>query len=144
MNLYYNELESNSYDEQFNEAIDFTMLYLENIFREIIQETDYRKLEDEIWKDAEQNQVDGIYILKERIPWQVQIKNNPESNAKIIIQKSNRGGYSITTRDVNQFKIKESKYLSFIHPSKFMGTSATLNDAIMAAKYTMENEKCFA
>ena len=127
-----------SADEQFFKAVDFMMIVLENWLKLTKEDADLREVEDEIWRRAEETQEDGIYILERHIPWQYQVRKDPETKAKIIIFKSNRGGYNIVSKSTDEIEIQESEYLSFIHPSKFMGVAENLNNAILAAKLTIQ------
>ena len=125
-------------DDQFFKAVDFMMIVLENWLKQTKEDADLRDIEDEIWHKAEESQEDGIYVLERHIPWQYQVKKNPDTKAKIIIFKSNRGGYNIVSKSTDEVEIQDSEYLLFIHPSRFMGVAETLNNAILAAKQTMQ------
>lgn len=124
-------------DNQFFKAVDFMMIVLENWLKQTKEDADLRDVEDEIWRKAEESQEDGIYVLERHIPWQYQVKKNPNTKAKIIIFKSNRGRYNVVSKSIDEVEIQDSEYLSFIHPSRFMGVAETLNNAILAAKQTM-------
>ena len=65
------------------------------------------------------------------------IKKDKKANVKLIISKNDRGSYSVISKDSDLFKIKESKYLSFVHPSQFMGVADSLENAIMGARYSL-------
>ncbi len=124
-------------DEQFRKATDLMMMVLENWLKDVKEEADLRQVEDSIWKKATDSSDNGIYILERYIPWQFQIKKNPTTNARIIIFKSNRGGYNIMSKSIDELKIKKSEYLTFIHPSGFMGVASSLENAILAARQSL-------
>lgn len=124
-------------NQQFRLAVEFVEIILENRMREIYECIEIRKIENKIWKEAEKNSEDGIYVLEESIPWQYQVRKNPNSTAKIIIYKSDRGGYNVVSRNQDEVKVQKSDYLSFIHPSQFMGVAQTLQNAILAAKNSL-------
>ena len=126
-----------NWDEQFNRAVDFMVSVLDNWFKSIKEEADYSKVEDEIWKKADETQEDGIFVLERHIPWQTQVKKNPDTKAKIIVFKSNRGGYNIVSKNTEEILIQDSDYLSFVHPSGFMGVAESLDNALMAARQTI-------
>ena len=71
------------------------------------------------------------------ITWQTQVKKNPDTKAKIIVFKSNRGGYNIVSKNTEEILIQDSDYLSFVHPSGFMGVAESLDNALMAARQTI-------
>lgn len=126
-------------DEQFFKAVELMLIVLENWLKQTKEDSDLRSVEDEIWKKAEKASEDGIYILERHIPWQYQVKKNPDTKAKIIIFKSNRGGYNVVSKSTDEIKIQDSEYLSFVHPSRFMGVADSLNNAILAARQTVLN-----
>lgn len=125
-------------DNQFFKAVDLMMIVIENWLKQIKEDSDLREVEDEIWNKAEETQEEGIYVLEKHIPWQYQVKKNPDTKAKIIIFKSNRGGYNVVSKSTDEIEIQDSEYLSFIHPSRFMGVAKTLNNAILAARQTIK------
>ena len=127
-------------DKQFFKAVDFMMIVLENWLRQTKEDSDMRELEDEIWHKAEETSEEGIYVLERHIPWQYQVKKDPDTKAKIIIFESNRGGYSVVSKSTDELKIQDSEYLSFLHPSGFMGVADTLSNAVLAAKKTLSSQ----
>ena len=128
-----------SSDEQFYMALEFTTILIENWLRITKEEVDYRSIENDIWNKAKNNSENGIYVLDESIPWRYQIKNNPDTDAKIIISKSKRGGYNVTSKSTDELLIDDNEHLSFVHPSKFMGVAETLENAMLAAKCIINN-----
>lgn len=138
-NLYWYENVNNitNCDIQFFKAVEFMIIIIENWLRQIKEDVDFRTIEDEIWNKAEETQEDGIYILDRHIPWQYQVKKNPNTKAKIIIFKSNRGNYSVVSKFTKEIQIKNSEYLSFVHPFGFMGTADNLENAILVAKQSI-------
>lgn len=134
---YENTKQNNCNDALFADAVAYAEILLENWTREIFEETEVREIENEIWKEAEDNSNDGIVILEERIPWLYQIKQNPETTAKVIICKSNRGGYNVMSKDPAEIAISGVEYLTYLHPSLFMGVAETLENAILAAKSSL-------
>lgn len=125
------------YDTQFQKAVDFSLILIRNWIRQIKEDSDYRIIENEIWKKAEESEKNGIYVLDKHIPWQYQVQRHPNTKAKIIIFESNRGGYNVVSKSTEELEIKDSKYLRFLHPTHFMGVADSLSDAINAAKDTL-------
>jgi len=64
-------------------------------------------------------------------------KKNKDNNVKMVVSKNERGGYSVISKNSYLFKIRKCQYLSFVHPSNFMGVANTLENAISAAKYSL-------
>ena len=124
-------------NNQFDKTVTMMTIIVENWFKQVRQDSDFREVEDEIWNKAEQNSENGIYVLERYIPWQYQIKNRPDTDAKIIIFQSNRGDYNLVSKSIEEIKIQPNEQLSFLHPSGFMGTAKTLEDAICAARYSL-------
>ena len=128
---------STASDNQFFKAVEFARLLFSNWMRQLYEQIELNDIEQDIWDTAVDNEEDGIIVLEERIPWQTFIKKDKKANVKLIISKNDRGGYSVTSKDSGLFKIKESKYLSFVHPSQFMGVADSLENAIMGARYSL-------
>ena len=126
-----------STDEQFFKAVEFAKLLFSNWIRQLYEQIELNDIEQSIWNTAVDNEEDGIIILEERIPWQIFIKKEKKAKVKLIITKHDRGGYSVTSKDSKLFKIRESKYLSFVHPSQFMGVADSLENAIKGARYSL-------
>lgn len=124
-------------NKQFFKAVEFAKMLFENWMRVLYEQIELSDLEQSIWDRAVQNGKDGIVVLEEKIPWQIFIKKKGYEDVKLIIDKSDRGGYSITSKDKDLYQIKDSKYLTFVHPSKFMGVAETLDKAIIGAKYSL-------
>lgn len=124
-------------NKQFFKAVEFAKMLFENWMRVLYEQIELSDLEQSIWDRAVQNGKDGIVVLEEKIPWQIFIKKEGYEDVKLIIDKSDRGGYSITSKDKDLYQIKDSKYLIFVHPSKFMGVAETLDKAIIGAKYSL-------
>lgn len=124
-------------NKQFFKAVEFAKMLFENWMRVLYEQIELSDLEQSIWDQAVQNGKDGIVVLEEKIPWQIFIKKEGYEDVKLIIDKSDRGGYSITSKDKDLYQIKDSKYLTFVHPSKFMGVAETLDKAIIGAKYSL-------
>ena len=124
-------------NKQFFKAVEFAKMLFENWMRVLYEQIELSDLEQSIWDRAVQNGKDGIVVLEEKIPWQIFIKKEGYEDVKLIIDKSDRGGYSITSKDKDLYQIKDSKYLTFVHPSKFMGVAETLDKAITGAKYSL-------
>lgn len=89
--------------------------------------------EKTIFEDSIKNSEDGIAVLTENIPLREYLSEE-ESDVKIVIGKNLRGGYNVSSVDSNQTKITGNQYLSFVHPSNFMGVADTLPYAICAAQ----------
>lgn len=124
-------------NKQFFKAVEFAKMLFENWMRVLYEQIELSDLELSIWERAVQNGKDGIVVLEEKIPWQIFIKKEGYEDVKLIIDKSDRGGYSITSKDKDLYQIKDSKHLIFVHPSKFMGVAETLDKAIIGAKYSL-------
>ena len=128
---------SKATDDQFFKAVEFARLLFSNWMRQLYEQIELNDIEQDIWDTAVDNEEDGIIVLEERIPWQIFIKKDKKANVKLIISKNDRGSYSVISKDSDLFKIKESKYLSFVHPSQFMGVADSLENAIMGARYSL-------
>lgn len=126
-------------DKQFDMALEAMSIILENWLRRTKEDVDATEAEDEIWDRAEKESSDGIYVLERHIPWQYQVKRNPETKAKIIIFKSDReeGKYNLVSKSTDEVRIKDNEYLTFRHPSGFMGVADSLDHAILAAKLSI-------
>ena len=124
-------------NKQFFKAVEFAKMLFENWMRVLYEQIELSDLEQSIWDQAVRNGKDGIVVLDEKIPWQIFIKKEGYEEVKLIIDKSERGGYSITSKDKDLYQIKDSKYLTFVHPSKFMGVAETLDEAIIGARYSL-------
>lgn len=107
----------------------------------------------------------NILILDEYLPYQKAIFNssNPKAEEiKIIILPSNRGGYCIKPRTVNEeskellvnfpkeyrglhdkelIDISGIKTAAFVHASGFLGRTDTLEDAILLAQKALNNKE---
>lgn len=125
-------------DIHFINAVNTSIVFIENWIRVTLQEIEYREQESKIWQDAVKQSENGIYILQERIPWRRHVDKENENQMKLIINKSNRGGYSVYSKDVDLIKVEGKQYLSYIHPSKFMGIADSLENAVLAAKQSIE------
>ena len=123
--------------EQFNKAIEFAKLLFENWIRRVYEEIEMNNIENNIWKNALNNEEDGIIVLDERIRWQPFIKKDGNEKVKFIITKNDRGGYTVTSKDSSIIKVQKSEYFNFVHPSQFMGVAETLDNAIKGAKYSL-------
>lgn len=122
---------------KFEKALRIVTIYLDNVFREIYGRSELKNFEEAIWNKAKEEAKDGIFVLDAFIHWRKFYEEDPECGAKIIIFESMRGGYNVVSTDENRIKIKESKYLTFLHNSKFMGSTNTVNEAIKAARITL-------
>ena len=120
-------------DVQFEKAIQYATLVFDNWIRKLYEQIEMPDKEKTIFEDAVKNSEDGIAVLTENIPWREYLSEE-ESNVKIVISKNLRGGYNVSSVDSNQTKITGNQYLSFVHPSNFMGVADTLPYAICAAK----------
>lgn len=124
-------------ERQFGKAVNLATMMMDNWLRLLYEEVEMRRVENDIWDMAESQSQDGIVILESNIPWHYQINRKPDSGVRIVISKSNRGGYNVFTKDKFKMKIKDSEYLTYRHPSGYMGVAKNLNYAIMAARKTL-------
>ena len=124
-------------DKQFMKAVEFAKLIFSNWIREIYEEVELDQVEKNIWENALKNGENGIIVLEERIPWRNFLKKDRRVNVKLVITKDYRGGYSITSKDSKKIQVQDSEYLTFLHPSGFMGVASTLDNALKAAKFSL-------
>lgn len=136
-NLRWYEENDKSNDIQFENAVVFATQLFDNWIRTLYAQVEMTSIEDEIWNEAIDNMVDGIITLKENINWRIYLKKQYVPSLKLVICESNRGGYSVTSVNENEIEILDSEYLSFIHPGKFMGMANTYEEAVLAARYTL-------
>jgi len=134
------KMNNNAINEQFVKAVDFAELLFDNWLRQLYEQIELGDIEKEIWDKAIENEDEGVIVLNERIPWQIFIKKDKESSVKMIISKSDRGGYSVTSKDSRYYKVIDSEYLTFVHPSQFMGIANSLENAIKAAKISLKGD----
>ena len=120
-------------NEQFRKATEYATLVFENWMRKLYEQVEMPDREREIFNDAVEQSENGIAILKENIPWRVYLAGK-EKDLKIVISKNLRGGYNLSSVDSNLVKITPNPYLSFVHPSNFMGIADTLPRAVKAAQ----------
>lgn len=124
-------------DEQFNKAVEFAAQLFRNWLRFLYEEIELNEIEDEIWNNAIEKEDNGIIVLEERIPWPLYVKRKEYNYIKLIISKNDRGAYSVTSKNSEEIQIKESEFLTFVHPSGFMGVANTLENAVNAAKISL-------
>ena len=127
----------NASNEQFFKVVEFAKALFNNWMRQLYEQIELIDVEESIWNKAINNEKDGIIVLDERIPWQTFAKKNKDNNVKMVVSKNERGGYSVISKNSYLFKIRKCQYLSFVHPSNFMGVANTLENAISAAKYSL-------
>lgn len=120
-------------DDQFGKAVQYATLVFDNWIRKLYERIEMPDKEKIIFNDAMKNSEDGIVVLSENIPWREYISEG-NNEVKIVISKNLRGGYNVSSVDSSQIKITNNKYLSFVHPSNFMGVADTLPYAISAAQ----------
>jgi uncharacterized UPF0160 family protein len=120
-------------DEQFEKALQYTKLVFDNLLRKLYEQIEMPDKERKIFDNAIKNSKDGIAVLKENIPWRELMKQD-NNDVKIVISKNLRGGFNITSVNKSALKITPNRYLSFVHPSGFMGVAKNLRNAKMAAR----------
>ena len=120
-------------DEQFAKALEYTNLLFDNWMRKLYEQVEIQEQEKEIFINALVKSNNGIIVLPESIPWRDYV-DEYAYRVKIVINKNIRGGYNVTSANEDSVKITQNEYLTFVHPSRFMGVANTLNDAVMAAK----------
>ena len=123
----------NAFDQQFELAVKTAYHIFDNWLRLVYMKVEYDDIEKEIWFNALRKSENGIVILEKDINWRVFLKKYPVSNLKIVISKSAREGYSVSSVDEKKLKISSSEYLIFTHHSGFMGIANTLEEAKLAA-----------
>ena len=131
----------NAYNEQFDQAVEFSTLLMENWLRKLYTQIEVNSQEEEIWEKAVDNMEDGIAVLDENIDWRIQYNRSKNENVKIVISASPRGGYRVTSINEDEIKIQDSEHLSFVHVNRFMGVADTKEKAVLAAKETIKNNK---
>lgn len=131
----------NAYNEQFDKAVEFSTLLMENWLRKLYTLIEVNSQEEEIWEKALDNMEDGIAVLDENIDWRIQYNRSRNENVKIVISASPRGGYRVTSINEDEIKIQDSEHLSFVHVNRFMGVADTKEKAVLAAKETIKNNK---
>lgn len=129
--------DANFQDKQFNKAVEYASLLLDNWLRKTYSLVEMSETEQRILNDALDNSENGIVILKENIPWRNYV-NKDDQRVKIIINKNPRGGYNVISKDTNIIPIMPNEFFSFVHPSNFMGIANSLHDAISGAKKIVE------
>ena len=127
-------------DDQFGKAVQYATLVFDNWIRKLYERIEMPDKEKIIFNDAMKNSEDGIVVLSENIPWREYISEGNNA-VKIVISKNLRGGYNVSSVDSSQIKITDNQYLSFVHPSKFMGVADTLAYAISAAQKILNIDK---
>ncbi|MBE5731837.1 MAG: MYG1 family protein [Clostridiales bacterium] len=120
-------------DEQFDKAVQYATLVFDNMLRKLFEEVEMPDKERKIFDSAIKHSKQGIAVLKENIPWRDFVKQEG-CNVKIVISKNLRGGFNVTSVNSNVLKIVPNRYLSFVHPSGFMGVAKTLRNAKLAAR----------
>lgn len=132
--------EANGSDEAFYRAFEFGKVVIDNWMRALCAEVDYSDAERAIWEKAAATNKDGIYILEADIPWHFQAAKHPYDKAKVIIRPSRRrqGTYSVEANEWLNMSIAPSGHLFFLHPGKWIGSASTLEDAIAAAKESIQ------
>ena len=136
-NLRWYEESNKNNDDQFNCAVEFATKLFDNWLRLLYAQIEMSVIEDEIWNEAIDKMVDGIITLRENINWRLYLKKENVPGLKLVICESTRGGYSVTSVNENEIEILDSEYLVFIHPGKFMGMANTYEEAVLAARYTL-------
>lgn len=127
-------------DDQFRKAVQYATLVFDNWIRKLYEHIEMPDKEKNIFSEAMKNSEDGIVVLSENIPWREYISEGNNA-VKIVISKNLRGGYNVSSVDSSQIKITDNQYLSFVHPSKFMGVADTLAYAISAAQKILNIDK---
>ena len=125
-------------EKQFEKAVSYATLLFENWLRRLYEQIEMPQKEREIFEKAIEKSEGGVAILKENIPWREFVKND-KKGLKIVINKNLRGGYNVLSVDSEALKIKPNKYLSFVHPSNFMGVAKTRKKAIKAARVILQS-----
>lgn len=119
------------YSRQFWSAVDFTTLLFDNWMRDLWLKVEAAPGEKRIFDEALAGLHNGVLELPRYIPWRQHL--DPTTDIKLVIVPHERGGYAITSVDPNVLKIRRDPHLTFVHPSGFMGTAPTLEDARAAA-----------
>ena len=82
-----------------------------------------------------------ILILEENIPWHDYVTKG-DYRVRVVINKNLRGGYNVSSADSSVLKITPNRYLSFVHPARFMGVADTLPLAVQAAALRITKKSC--
>lgn len=127
-------------NEQFEKAMQYAKLLFENWIRKLFEEVEMPDREKSIFERAVKKSKNGIVVLSENIPWREYLPEG-DTDIKIVISRNLRGGYSVSSVDSEKTKITGNPYLSFVHPSNFMGVADTLLYAIRAAEKILGVEK---
>lgn len=120
-------------EEQFHKALQYATLLLDNWARRLFEQVEMPEVEKGIFDEALENSEDGILILEENIPWREYVSEG-DYRVRVVINKNPRGGYNVSSADSSVLKITPNRYLSFVHPARFMGVADTLPLAVQAAK----------
>lgn len=120
------------YYRQFWNAVDFTTLLFDNWMRDLWQKVESAPRENKIWQDALSGLKNGILVLPRYIPWRQHL--DATLDIKIVILPHERGGFALTSVDPQILRLRPHPKLTFVHPSGFMASAPTLEDAMEAAK----------
>ena len=119
------------YSRQFWNAVDFTSLLFDNWLRDLWLKVEAAPEEKRIFDEALAGLHKGVLELPRYIPWRTHL--DATMDIKLVILPHERGGYAITSADPTKLKLRKSPHLTFVHPSGFMATAPTLEDARKAA-----------
>lgn len=119
------------YSRQFWSAVDFATLLFDNWMRDLWLKVEAAPGEKRIFDEALAGLNKGVLELPRYIPWRQHL--DPTMDIKLVIVPHERGGYAITSVDPTVLKLRKDPHLTFVHPSGFMATAPTLEDARAAA-----------
>lgn len=119
------------YNRQFWNAVDFTTLLFDNWMRDLWLKVEVADEEKRIWEEALYKLDRGVIELPRYIPWRQHL--DATTDIKLVIVPNERGGYAVTSVDTTVIRLRPNPHLTFVHPSGFMATAPTLEDARAAA-----------
>ena len=120
------------YSRQFWNAVDFTTLLFDNWMRDLWLKVEAAPQEKRIFEEALAGLDHGILELPRYIPWRQHL--DPTTDIKLVIIPHERGGYAVTTVDTDILRLRPNPHFTFVHPSGFMATAPTLEEARAGAR----------
>lgn len=153
--------EEPNFDEAFLKALNIAEIIFDNVVRNEISKIKAKEIVLSKIDTVENN----ILILDKYIPYNDAVfsSSNPKAkDIKVVILPSNRGGYCVKPITVSKEskellinfpkeyfglhdeelqKISGIKTARFVHSTGFLGTTETLEDAILLAKKALENKE---
>lgn len=153
--------EEPNFDEAFIKALSMAEIIFDNVIKNEISKLKAKEIVLSVIDTVENN----MLILDKYIPYNDAIFSSTSEKAKdikIIILPSNRGGYCVKPKTISKdskellinfpkeyFGLHDEKLqevsgiktAKFVHATGFLGTTETLEDAILLAKKAIENKE---